>query len=93
MIVLLIAQALLTFFFATYVTIPIMGKDYDAAVISAGHCGFSMGATPNGVANMASVAEKYEYSSVAYFVVTLVGALFIDFTNAIVITGFVNFFS
>ncbi|WFA08404.1 sodium/glutamate symporter [Tissierella sp. Yu-01] len=92
MFILLAAQALLMFLFANYITFPIMGKDYDAAVISAGHCGFGMGATPNGVANMASVAEKYEYSSVAYFVVSLVGALFIDFTNAMVITGFVNFF-
>ena len=92
MIILLVGQAILMFLFATYITFPLMGKDYDAAVISAGHCGFGMGATPNGVANMASVAEKYEYSSVAYFVVSLVGALFIDFTNAIVITTFVNFF-
>lgn len=92
MIVLLAAQALLMYLFATYITFPLMGKDYDAAVISAGHCGFGMGATPNGVANMASVAQKYEYSAVAYFVVSLVGALFIDFTNAFVITTFINFF-
>jgi len=92
MIVLLAAQAILMYLFATYVTFPIMGKDYDAAVISAGHCGFGMGATPNGIANMASVAQKYEYSAVAYFVVSLVGALFIDFTNAFVITTFINLF-
>lgn len=93
MLVLLAGQALLMYLFATYITFPIMGKDYDAAVISAGHCGFGMGATPNGVANMASVAQKYEYSAVAYFVVSLVGALFIDFTNAFVITTFINLFS
>jgi ESS family glutamate:Na+ symporter len=93
MIILLIGQVLLMYLVATYITFPIMGKDYDAAVIAAGHCGFGMGATPNGVANMASVAEKYEYSSVAYFVVSLVGALFIDFTNAVVITTFVNLFA
>ena len=92
MIVLLAAQALLMYLYATYITFPVMGKDYDAAVISAGHCGFGMGATPNGVANMASVAQKYEYSTVAYFVVSLVGALFIDFTNAFVITTFINLF-
>lgn len=92
MVVLLAAQALLMYLFATYVTFPIMGKDYDAAVITAGHCGFGMGATPNGVANMASVAQKYEYSAVGYFVVSLVGALFIDFTNAFVITTFINLF-
>ena len=92
MIVLLAAQALLMYLYATFITFPIMGKDYDAAVISAGHCGFGMGATPNGVANMASVAQKYEYSTVAYFVVSLVGALFIDFTNAFAITAFINMF-
>ncbi len=92
MIVLLIGQTVLMYLYATYVTFPVMGKDYDAAVISAGHCGFGMGATPNGVANMASVAQKYEYSTVAYFVVSLVGALFIDFTNAFAITAFINMF-
>ncbi len=92
MIILLFAQTVLMYLFATYVTFPIMGKDYDAAVISAGHCGFGMGATPNGVANMASVAQKYAYSAVAYFVVSLVGALFIDFTNAFIITTFINLF-
>ena len=92
MLVLLLAQAALMYLFATYITFPIMGKDYDAAVISAGHCGFGMGATPNGVANMASVAQKYSYSAVAYFVVSLVGALFIDFANAFVITTFINLF-
>ncbi|NLY45074.1 MAG: sodium/glutamate symporter [Tissierella sp.] len=92
MLILLVAQATLMYLFATYITFPIMGKDYDAAVISAGHCGFGMGATPNGVANMASVAQKYSYSAVAYFVVSLVGALFIDFTNAFVITTFMNLF-
>lgn len=93
MLVLLVAQTLLVYLFTTYITFPIMGKDYDAAVISAGHCGFGMGATPNGVANMASVAQKYSYSAVAYFVVSLVGALFIDFANAFVITTFINLFS
>lgn len=92
MIVLLLAQTVLMYLFANYVTFPIMGKDYDAAVIAAGHCGFGMGATPNGVANMASVAQKYAYSAVAYFVVSIVGALFIDFTNAFVITAFINLF-
>lgn len=89
--ILLIAQTALVYLFTTYITFPIMGKDYDAAVISAGHCGFGMGATPNGVANMASVAQKYRYSAIAYFVVSLVGALFIDFVNAFVITTFINF--
>ena len=92
MLILLLGQVMLVYLYTTYITFPIMGRDYDAAVISAGHCGFAMGATPNGVANMQSVAQKYSYSAVAYFVVSLVGALFIDFTNAFVITTFINLF-
>ena len=92
MIILLIGQTILMYLFATYITFPLMGKDYDAAVIAAGHCGFGMGATPNGIANMQSVSEKYVYSKLAFFVVPIVGALFIDFTNIAVITFFVNLF-
>ena len=78
--------------YATYVTFPIMGKNYDAAVIAAGHCGFGLGATPNGIANMDSVSEKYGYSQMAFFVLPIVGALFIDFVNALNIQLFINFF-
>ena len=92
MIILLIGQTILMYLFATYVTFPIMGKNYDAAVIAAGHCGFGMGATPNGIANMQSVSEKFVYSKLAFFVLPIVGALFIDFTNIAVITFFVNLF-
>ena len=90
--VLLFAQVVLMYLFATYITFPIMGKDYDAAVLAAGHCGFGMGATANGIAVMDSVTEKYEYSKIAFFVLPLVGALFIDFTNIGIITFFVNLF-
>lgn len=93
MFILLFAQALLMFLYANFVTFPAMGRDYDAAVITAGHCGFGLGATPNGIANMDSVCEKYEFSSVAFFVVSLVGALFIDFTNVFCIQTFINIFS
>ena len=58
-----------------------MGRNYDAAVITAGHCGFGMGATPNAIANMQSVCNNYGYSSLAFFVVPIVGSLFIDFIN------------
>ena len=92
MLVLLMAQVLLTFVFVRFVTFPLMGKNYDAAVISAGHCGFGMGATPNGMANMVSVSEKYGYSEQAFFVLPLVGALFIDFTNVAQIEIFINYF-
>lgn len=93
MLILLVAQVTLMALYATFVTFPIMGKNYDAAVIAAGHCGFGLGATPNGIANMGSVCEKYLYSKMAFFVLPIVGALFIDFTNILNITMFLNFFS
>lgn len=92
MLILLFAQVILMALFATFVTFPLMGKNYDAAVIAAGHCGFGLGATPNGIANMGSVSEKYGYSQMAFFVLPIVGALFIDFTNVINISIFLNLF-
>ena len=91
MLILLFAQVILMALYATYVTFPTMGKNYDAAVIAAGHCGFGLGATPNGIANMDSVSEQYGYSQMAFFVLPIVGALFIDFTNVINISLFINF--
>ncbi len=69
-----------------------MGKDYDAAVMAAGHCGFGMGATPNAMANMQSFASANRPSFKAFFVIPLVGSLFIDFFNAVAITGFMGYF-
>ena len=68
-----------------------MGRDYDAAVICAGCCGFGMGATPNAMANMQTVTNKYAPSTKAYLIVPLIGALFVDFVNSLIITGFINF--
>jgi len=90
--VMLFAQALLMYLYANFVTFRILGKDYDAAVLAAGHCGFGLGATPNGIANMTSVSEKFGPAPRAFFVLPIVGAFLIDFTNAIIITAFVNFF-
>lgn len=90
LIVILTAQLVSMFLYATYVTFPLVGKDYDAAVIAAGHCGFGMGATPNGIANMNAVTGKYGPSPKAFFVLPLVGCLFIDFVNAMIITFFIN---
>lgn len=92
MLVLLGAQVILMALFATFVTFPAMGKNYDAAVIAAGHCGFGLGATPNGIAIMDSVSEQYGYSQMAFFVLPIVGALFIDFANVINISIFLNLF-
>ncbi len=91
MVVLLAAQCVVTYLFVRFVTYYLMGHNYDSAVICAGHCGFGMGATANGMANMVSVCEKFSYSEQAFFVLPLVGALFIDFTNVAQIEAFINF--
>lgn len=90
LVVILLAQVVLMFVFASFVTFNVMGRDYDAAVLSAGHCGFGMGATPNGVANMTAVVTKYEPSPKAFFVLPIIGGLFIDFVNSFVILFFIN---
>lgn len=91
LIILLAAQTVVMYLYAVFVTFPVMGRDYDAAVITAGHCGFGMGATPNGVANMQSVTEKFVDSRVAFFVLPIVGGFFIDFVNVAIITLFLGF--
>lgn len=93
MIVILIVQTVIMFAFAYFVTFRVMGKDYDAAVMAAGHCGFGMGATPNAMANMQSFASANGPSFKAFFVIPLVGSLFIDFFNAVTITGFMGLFN
>ena len=90
--VILLAQLALMAAYAYFITFKAMGGDYDAAVLSAGHCGFGMGATPNAMANMESFTAVNGPSPTAFFVLPLVGALFIDFTNASIITVFMNIF-
>ena len=90
MIVMLVAQTVLMFFFARFVVYNIMGHDYEAAVMTAAFCGFGMGATPNAMANMQAVTKRYGPAPQAYFIVPLVGSLFIDFFNGLIITGFLN---
>ncbi len=92
LLILLIGQAILMFIFAYFITFRLMGKDYDAAVMSSGHCGFGMGATPNGIANMEAITSKYGMSPKAFFILPVVGAFLIDFSNSLVITLFVNLF-
>ena len=91
--ILLAAQAILVWIFVYFVAFRFMGANYDAAVLSAGHVGFGLGATPNGIANMQSVCDKYKHSHIAFFVMPIVGALFIDFFNVAIISGFVSFLS
>ena len=90
MVILLSAQVVLVALFVIFVTYKFMGNNYDSAVLAAGHMGFGMGATPNGVANMESVCDKYVYSKMAFFVLPIVGGMFIDFANVLVIIGFLS---
>ena len=91
LLILLAGQTLLMFVFARFVVFNVMGHDYDAAVLSSGICGFGMGATPNAMANMQALCDRYEPSVKAYLLIPLVGSLFADFINSLVITVFINF--
>nr|WP_310786007.1 sodium/glutamate symporter [Fusobacterium nucleatum] len=88
LIVILLVQTLLMAFFAYFITFNIMGRDYDAAVMSTGHCGFGLGATPNAMANMETFTKANGQSVKAFFIIPIVGSLFIDFINAGVIQTF-----
>ena len=88
LIIILLVQTTLMAFFAYFITFNIMGRDYDAAVMSTGHCGFGLGATPNAMANMETFTRSNGPSVKAFFIIPIVGSLFIDFINAGVIQAF-----
>ena len=88
LIIILLVQTVLMAFFAYFITFNIMGRDYDAAVMSTGHCGFGLGATPNAMANMETFTRSNGPSVKAFFIIPIVGSLFIDFINAGVIQAF-----
>ena len=88
LIIILLVQTVLMAFFAYFITFNIMGRDYDAAVMSTGHCGFGLGATPNAMANMETFTKANGQSVKAFFIIPIVGSLFIDFINAGVIQTF-----
>lgn len=92
LVILLCAQTLLMFLFAYFVVFNIMGRDYDAAVLSAGVCGFGMGATPNAMANMQAITTKFAPAVKPYLLVPIVGSMFADFINSLCITFFINQF-
>ena len=93
MLILLLTQCIMMYIYGIFVSYPLMGKNYDSAVMVAGLTGFAMGSTSNAMANMNSVTEKYLYSKTAFFVVPIVGSLFIDFINIGIIYGFISFLS
>ena len=90
LVVLLAGQTVFLLAYVVLVVFNVMGHDYDAAVIVSGTCGFGMGATPNAMANMQVLCEKYAPSVKAYLLIPLVGSLFADFLNSLTITLFIN---
>ncbi|MDM1754402.1 sodium/glutamate symporter [Acinetobacter towneri] len=92
LMVILGAQTLTMALYAAFVTFRIMGKNYDAAVLAAGHCGFGMGATPTAVANMQAITNMYGPSYKAFLIVPLCGAFFVDLINVAVIQSILKFF-
>ena len=90
LVILLAAQVLLIIIFTYVIEFNIMGRDYDAAILVSGNCGFGTGATPNAMANMQAVCDQYVPSIKAYLLIPLVGSLFADFLNSLVITFFIN---
>lgn len=87
MVICLVLQCVVMFLFSYFVVFNVMGRNYDAAVMTAGFIGFAMGATSNAMANMQVVTKKYGPSPVAYFAIPMVGGMFIDFFNAVLIAA------
>ncbi len=90
LLLLLAGQVLFMAAFSYFVVYNVMGRNYDAAILSAGICGFGMGATPNAMANMQVLTEKYAPSVKAYILVPIIGSMFADFVNSLCITLFIN---
>ena len=90
LIVILVSQVVMMALFAYFVAFPLLGRDYDAAVLCAGMCGFGLGATPNAMANMSAVCYKYRYTVKPFLIVPIIGAMFADLINTGIITLFLN---
>jgi len=90
MVFVLILQVSVMVLFAYYIIFPVMGRDYDAAVITSGFAGLGLGATPIGMANMRAITARFDASAKAFLIIPLLGAFFIDITNAIVIQFFLE---
>lgn len=93
MLAMLVGQVLLALTFITFVTFRLMGRNYDSAVLCAGHCGFAMGATPTAVANIQAVTQHHGPSPLAFIIVPVVGGFIVDIANATIIQTFVSVLS
>ena len=90
LIVILVSQVVMIALIAYFVAFPLLGRDYDAAVLCAGICGFGLGATPNAMANMSAVCYKYRYTVKPFLIVPIIGAMFADLINTGIISIFLN---
>ena len=93
LLIILLVQTVVLILYTIFVTFNVMGKDYDAAVLAAGHCGFGMGATPTAIANIQAVTNRYGTSHKAFLIIPLCGAFFVDIINAVVIQTILRIFS
>ena len=90
LVVILASQVVMMILFVYFVAFPLLGRNYDAAVLCAGFCGFGLGATPNAMANMSAVCYKYHYTVKPFLIVPIIGAMFDDIINTAIITLFLN---
>jgi len=90
LVIILLSQVVMLAFFVYLIAFPLLGRNYDAAVLCAGICGFGLGATPNAMANMSAVCYKYHYTVNPFLIVPIIGAMFADFINTGIITLFLN---
>ena len=91
LLILLAAQVIAVVLFILFVLFPLMGRNYLAVVLSAGFAGFALGATPTAIANMTAVTKTHGPAPTAFIILPLVGAFFVDITNAFVIQLFLSF--
>ena len=90
LIVILVSQVVMMAAFVYFLAFRMLGRDYDAAVLCAGLCGFGLGATPNAMANMSAICYKYHYVAKPFIIVPIVGSMFTDLINAAIITFFLS---
>ena len=90
LLLILAAQFALALLITVFLVFPLLGRNYDAAVIAAGFSGFTLGSTPTAMANMTAVAQKFGPAPKAFIVLPLVSAFFIDLLNAVIIPYFLS---
>ncbi|MGF6906611.1 sodium/glutamate symporter [Fusobacterium sp. PH5-44] len=91
MVVMLMAQVVFILIFCYFLTFKLLGKNYDSAVMAVGHVGFGLGAVPVSMTTMQTVCQKYRYSKLAFFVVPVIGGFISNLSNAVIISGFINY--